>query len=366
MGNKKLIDVLSNMEDHRMNRKKEHLLTDIVVITLAGVVCGAENWNQIELFGRSKQAWFSTFLKLPNGIPSHDTFNRFFTFLDPDKFELIFRQWIASISERIKGELINIDGKTMRGARVHGKKSLIHMVSAWASTNNLVLGQLKVNEKSNEITAIPELLETLFIEQCIVTIDAMGCQTEIAKKIKLEKAEYILAVKGNQKTLEQDIQDSFKLLKPNDFNESVDVGHGRVETRHCAVITNLEHLEGNSKWAGLKSIIKIDSIRYHKATKVTEKATRFYISSLVVSAELMQKHIRSHWAIENKLHWLLDVAFHEDNSRKRAGNSAQNFSAINKIALTLLKNDTSIKASIMSKRLNAGWNEQFLKSILGF
>lgn len=366
MDKKTLLEILSNLEDHRIERKKEHLLIDIVVITIAAVICGAENWNQIELFGKSKLDWLKTFLKLPNGIPSHDTFNRFFSRLDPDKFELIFTEWVRSISSRLDGEVINIDGKTIRGAKEHGNKSPVHMVSAWANTNNIVLGQLKVNEKSNEITAIPNLLNALFIENCIITIDAMGCQTEIAKTIIEEKADYILAVKGNQKTLEQNMEDSFQFIKTQDVSESVDAGHGRVETRKCMVIRNLEHIENPIKWTNLKTLIKVESERYIKSTGKTEKATRLYISSLDITAEMFQNHIRAHWSIENKLHWTLDVAFHEDDSRKRAGNSAQNFSVINKIALNILKNEKSIKTSIMTKRLNAGWNQTYLKIILGF
>ena len=365
MKNKSIIELLSKMEDHRIERKKEHLLTDIIVITMSAVICGAENWNQIEIFGKSKHDWFKTFLKLPNGIPSHDTFNRFFAVLDPDKFETIFRKWVKSISKKITNEVISIDGKTIRGAKEHGNKSPIHMVSAWANSNDLVLGQLKVKEKSNEITAIPELLDAILIKDCIITIDAMGCQIRIAEKVIKEGGDYILAVNGNQKTLQQNIEDSFRFLKPDNVSESLDAGHGRVEKRTCSVIKNLEYIENSKDWKDSKTIIKIDSVRYFKSTKKQESSTRIYISSLDVSAENFQEYIRSHWGIENKLHWCLDVGFREDASRKRAGDSAQNFSVINKIALTMLKKDT-LKASIMTKRLNAGWNEAYLKKILGF
>jgi predicted transposase YbfD/YdcC len=361
-----LLETLLAIEDHRIDRKKAHLLEDIIVITMAAVICGAENWNQIEMFGKLKSPWFKSFLKLPNGIPSHDTFNRFFSLMDPDKFELIFKDWVQKISEKIKGEVISIDGKTIRGAKSHGSKSAIHMVSAWASNNNMVLGQVKVNEKSNEITAIPELLESLFVEDCVITIDAMGCQSEIAAKIIDQKADYILAVKGNQKELQQNIEDSFRFLKADDFAQEIDAGHGRVETRKCYVIKNLEHLENPKKWKAIKAVIKIESERFIKTTEITERSTRLYISSLDISAELFQKNIRAHWAIENKLHWTLDVSFHEDASRKRAENSAQNFSAMNKIALNVLKNDKTLKASVATKRLSAGWDENYLKTVLGF
>lgn len=366
MDEKTLLEILANLNDHRIERKKEHLLIDIVVITIAAVICGAENWNQIQMFGQSKYDWFKTFLKLPNGIPSHDTFNRFFSLLEPDKFESIFMEWVSTISTRVKGEVINIDGKTIRGAKNLDKKSPIHMVSAWANSNNLVLGQIKVNEKSNEITAIPELLEVLLVENCIITIDAMGCQVQIAQKIIDQKADYILAVKGNQKELEQNIEDSFRFFKADEIHEDIDAGHGRVEIRKCSVITNFEYLDNKTKWVNLKSIVKIESERYFKSTGKTEKSSRIYISSLQDTAENFQNYIRSHWGIENKLHWTLDVSFREDASRKRAGNSAQNFSVVNKTALNLLKNDISIKASVMSKRLNAGWNQEYLKNILGF
>jgi len=251
MKNKNIIELLSEIEDHRIERRKEHSLTDIIVITMSAVICGAENWNQIEIFGKSKHDWFKSFLKLPNGIPSHDTFNRFFSVLDPDKFEFFFREWVKSITKKITNEVINIDGKTIRGAKENGNKSPIHMVSAWANSNDLVLGQLKVNEKSNEITAIPELLDAILIKDCIITIDAMGCQIAIAEKVIKEEGNYILAVKGNQKTLQQNIEDSFRFIKPDDVSESIDAGHRRVETRTCSVIKNLEYLE-NKDWKDIK------------------------------------------------------------------------------------------------------------------
>ena len=209
------------------------------------------------------------------------------------------------------------------------------------------------------------MLDAIFIKDCIITIDALGCQIAIAENVIKEGGDYILAVKGKQKTLQQNIQDSFRFLKPNNVSESLHAGHGRVEERTCSVIKNLENIENSKDWKGIKTIIKIDSIRYFKSTKKQETSTRIYISSLDVSAENFQEYIRSHWGIENKLHWCLDVAFHEDASRKRAGDSAQNFSTINKIGLTMLKKDT-LKASIMTKRLNAGWNEAYLKKLLEF
>lgn len=366
MRNKNIIELLSKIEDHRIERRKEHSLTDIIVITISAVICGAENWNQIEMFGKSRLDWLKTFLKLPNGIPSHDTFNRFFSILDPKKFEAVFREWVESISQKITNEVISIDGKTIKGAKEHGNKSQIHMVSAWANSNNLIFGQLKVKEKSNEITAIPELLDAIFIKDCIITIDAMGCQIAIAKKIIKEEGNYILAVKGNQKTLQLNIEDSFLFLKPDTVSKSIDAGHGRVEERTCSVIKNLEYIENSKDWEGIKTIVKVESSRYFKSTKKHEISTRIYISSLEESAENFQEYIRSHWGIENKLHWCLDVAFHEDDSRKRAGNSAQNFSLINKIALTMLKNDTSLKGSIMTKRLYAGWEITFLRKVMKF
>lgn len=348
------------MEDFRINRNKQHLLIDIISITIAAILCGAEGYDEIQDFGEEKIEWLSTFLVLPNGIPSHDTLNRVFSKMDPLKFEQCFRNWVNSILENNKEQLISIDGKTIRGAKSNGIKSPIHMVSAWASDSNIVLGQIKVNEKSNEITAIPELLDSLFIKNCIVSIDAMGCQESIAKKIIEEEADYILAVKNNQQTLFNNLDDSFRFLTTADSNESYDVDHGRVETRKCTLITDLNHIEQLDKWTNLKVLIKIESERYFKINGKTEKSIRYYIGSKLESASFYQKNSRNHWGIENKLHWTLDVAFQEDSSRKRIENSAQNISLITKVALNILKHDKIYPYSIKRKRKIAGYNLEYL------
>ncbi len=287
-----------------------------------------------------------------------------FSAIDSEKFESCF-EWVHSISDLTKGQVIAIDGKTIRGAKSHGKKSPIHMISAWACDNNLVLGQVKTDEKSNEITAIPELLNILNIAGNTITIDAMGTQKEIAKKIIDQDANYILAVKANQPQLLEHIKDEFRFSKQPETYINHDLGHGRIETRICSVLNNFQFIEQNNGWKNLKTIIKIESTREFKnSDKNTEKSTRYYISSLQNDANEFQKKIRSHWAIENKLHWTLDVAFAEDTSRKRAGNAAQNYSFLLKIALNLLKNESSKKLSMKSKRLEAGWNEDYLLKIL--
>ena len=360
-----LKDIFSQIEDHRSHINQLHNLIDILLIGIIAVICGAETWEQMVRFATSKEAFLNKFLELPNGIPSKVTINRVFSAIDSDQFESCFIDWVNSISELSKGQIIAIDGKTIRGAKSHGKKSPIHMVSAWACDNNLVLGQVKTAEKSNEITAIPELLNRLNIAGNTITIDAMGTQKEIAKKIIAKDADYILAVKANQPQLLEHIKDEFSFSKQLTTYTKHDLDHGRIETRSCSVITDFQFIENNNGWENLKSIIKIESTREFKnSERATEKASRYYISSLQNNANEFQEKIRSHWAVENKLHWTLDVAFSEDASRKRAGNAAQNYSILLKIALNILKNETSKKLSIKSKRLEAGWNEDYLLKIL--
>lgn len=360
----RLIDSFAEMEDPRMNRCKKHNLTDIVAISICAVLCGADSWDEIESFGISKKKWLKTFLELPNGIPSHDTFNRLFSNLNPDQFETAFSNWVASLIIAVKGEVVAIDGKTIRGAKVNGK-SPIHMVSAWACENSIVLGQVKVSEKSNEITAIPELLSKLAIEGCTVTIDAMGCQENIVSKIKEAKAEYVIAVKGNQGSLYEQIMDEFRFSKNQPKEADIDFEHGRIETRKCTVIKEFKHITNQEKWNGLKTIVRMESIREFKNKGKTESATRYYISSLDVDEKTFQKTIRNHWHVENKLHWILDVSFGEDASRKRNGNASQNFSLITKIALNLAKNEKTCKLGVKSKRKKAGWDENYLLTLLG-
>jgi len=261
--------------------------------------------------------------------------------------------------------VIAIDGKTLRGAKSHGEKSPVHMVSAWACENALVLGQVKVSEKSNEITAIPELLDLLCVEDAVITIDAMGCQEKIVEKIIANDADYILAVKENQEGLYQDIVNEFSLSNSAGSTSQLDFGHGRIENRACSIITDLHRIGSKGKWKELKTIIRIESTREFKnSKKPTEKSVRYYISSCSRDAEFFQSAIRSHWAIENSLHWVLDVAFSEDASRKRQGNAAQNYSVLLKVALNLLKNEKTEKQGVKGKRLKAAWDEKYLSNVL--
>ena len=365
IGNK-LMSIFGSIEDPRSHINQLHNLVDILLIGIISVICGAETWKQMVEFANSKEEFLRKFLELPNGIPSDDTINRVFSSIDSSGFETCFIDWVNSISELSKGQVIAIGGKTLRGAKSQGKKSPVHMVSAWANQTNLVLGQVRVNEKSNEITAIPELLETLLIEGNIITIDAMGTQTDIANKIIENGADYILAVKENQKQLLEKIKDEFKFSKDIEIDTDIDIGHGRIETRKCSIISKFQFIENdNNKWTKLNQIIKIESIREFKnSDKPSEKATRYYIASLVDTAVNYQKNIRSHWGVENKLHWTLDVAFSEDASRKRNNNAAQNYSILLKIALNLLKNEKTEKQGIAGKRLKAGWNEDYLLKVL--
>jgi len=361
----KIISIFKQVEDPRSHINQLHNLIDILLVGIISVICGAETWKQMVGFARSKEDFLKTFLELPNGIPSEDTINRVFSSLDSVKFETCFIEWVNSITDLSKGQIIAIDGKTVRGAKSHRKKSPIHMVSAWACENNLVLGQIKTAEKSNEITAIPKLLDIIDIAEQTVTIDAMGTQKEIAEKIIKNGANYILAVKANQAQLLEHVEDEFKFSKQLEVSINEDFGHGRIETRTCSVITDFKFIENQKEWKNLASIIRIESIREFKnSDKATEKATRYYISNLEDKASVFQTSIGFHWAIENKLHWTLDVAFGEDASRKRKDNAAQNYSVLLKIALNLLKNENTEKQGIKGKRLKAGWDNQYLLKVL--
>lgn len=353
----------SGLNDPRLARRKRHLLTDIIILTIVAVLCGAESWDSIELFGKTKIDFLRLFLKLPNGIPSHDTINRVISMLNSRSFERIFTQWVQSLKDKgIDVELIAIDGKTVRGSKdTFHEKSAIHLINAWASQNQLVLGQCKSEGKSNEIESIPILLDLLDIKDSIITIDAMGTQRDIAKKIIKGEANYILALKANQKELLEETQSIFRVQTPDSISSVAEKGHGRIETRTCEVITNIEFLYGKEKWEGLKSIVRITSNRSINNKKTQEQ--RYYISSLNVNAEKFNSYIRHHWGVENNLHWTLDMTFNEDHQRKRNGMAAQNFSLINKIALNLLKKDNT-KGSLKAKRLKAGWDNQYLLKLI--
>ena len=362
------------LKDPRILKKTSHKLIDVIVIAICAVICGADAWTQMEEFGKARLQWFKGFLELPYGIPSHNTFGRIFSLISSKMFQTCFQQWINEIFEITGGQVIPIDGKTARGS--HNKKSdkaAIHMVHAWAAENGVLLGQIKTEEKSNEITAIPELLKILELKGCIITIDAMGCQRNIAKEIIEKEADYILAVKGNQEKLEDAIKSTFDDAIEKDFegmkhssNKTVDEKHGRTEVRICYVLPILYLLgakELKKKWKGLKSIILVISERTVNGKTTVEH--RFYISSLKTSAKKISAAIRKHWSVENSLHWSLDVAFKEDQCRVRIGEAAENFSLLRKIALMYLKNETSLKGGIQTKRLRAGWDSEYLLKVLG-
>lgn len=365
-----IIEHFSSIQDPRMVGKTDHLLIDIIVITVCGVLCGADDWVDIENFGKAKQEWLNTFLKLPNGIPSHDTFGRVFARIDPAQFERCFADWVQAVFKATHGQVVAIDGKTLR--RSHDRaagKAAIHMVSAWASHNRITLGQVKTDQKSNEITAIPDLLDLLNIHGCIVSIDAMGCQTKIATKIVSKGGDYMLALKGNQGTLHDDIELFFEHARQTefkdidyDYDETTDGEHGRIEIRRCWTISDLDWLDCKDKWTNLQTVVMIESER-HIGDQVT-KELRYYISSLPSDAKRLGSTIRAHWGIENEVHWILDVAFREDDSRMPNGHSAQNFAVIRRFALNLLKQDKTLKAGIKVKRKRAGWDEKYLLGLL--
>jgi predicted transposase YbfD/YdcC len=336
-------------------------------------VCGADGWNDIELFGRNKKEWLKTFLELPKGIPSHDTFGRVFAQIKPEEFQKRFIEWVEAIEKLTAGQVIAIDGKKLR--RSHDQnagKAAIYMVSAWATQNQLVLGQIKVADKSNEITAIPELLQLLEIAGCIVTVDAIGTQTEIAKTIVEAGGDYLLSVKENQGHLFEDIQYLFAVDVAQGFEhvehsyaKTINKGHGRIETRECWAIDNEQYLlvlRKHEQWKGLRSIVRIVSQR--QIGEEVEMQTRYFISSLPADAKVILKAKRSHWKIENQLHWVLDIAFREDESRVRKDHAAENLAVLRHIALNLLKNEKTAKGGIHAKRLQAGWNNDYLLKIL--
>jgi predicted transposase YbfD/YdcC len=358
------IELFSSLPDPRVERTRKHKLIDILVITIAAVLSGCDDWNEIELYGNSKKEWLKTFLELAEGIPSHDTFNRVFAMLDPEALQKHFLSWVQSVAAISEGQIISIDGKRLCGSGKDGSKSIIHLVSAWNSANNLVLAQTKVEDKSNEITAIPQLLDILMLKGCIITIDAMGCQKEIAAKIIDKEADYILAVKNNQQHLLDDLQEAFAQSSPEAIATRTELGHGRIEKRTCKLISDSQWVCKEKEWKALKTLIEISTERTSKTTGETQRESRYYISSLHADAKRFNEAIRQHWSIENNLHWCLDVVFNEDSSQKQAGNAAENFAIITRIALSLIKNDKTTKTSMKNKRHLAGWDNNFLSALL--
>jgi len=367
-----LIAHFRNIEDPRVAGRCDHRLIDIIVIGVCAMIAGAETWVDVENFGNAKEERLSGFLELPNGIPSHDTFGRFFAVLNADTFQTSFMRWVEDVFRVTKGQVIAIDGKTVR--RSHDKgigKEAIHMVNAWASESGIALGQWKTDAKSNEITAIPQLLRVLDVSGCLVTLDAMGAQTKIAQAIRDEKADYVLRVKDNQGNLHMDLQDWFAYADHVQFADmtstyakTVNKGHGRIEIRECWAISDplaFDYIRNYQGWADLKTIIRVRRERRFKGK--VESQTAYYISSLPPDAERLLMATRYHWAVENSLHWVLDVIFREDDSRVRMGDAAQNMAILRQFALNILKKHPS-KGSIRTKRFKAGWDTTFLEKIL--
>lgn len=369
-GDHSISKYFGNVSDPRQDNKR-HKLIDIIAIAICGVICNADSYEHIAEFGRSKYEWLKGFLELAHGIPSVDTFERVFCRIDPEEFKNSFIQWIQAINQLTKGQVVAVDGKTLR--RSHDKsngKSAIHMISAWACANGLVLGQSKTNEKSNEITAIPELLKMLEISGCIVTIDAMGCQKDICETIVAKGADYVLSLKGNQGNFHDDVrlffqsqkQDSFKQV-PFDYHETLDSEHGKIEVRRYWTTSAIDWLQGKENWKNLKTICMVE--RERQFADKTESETSFYIGSIGDKAIDFAHAVRSHWGIENSLHWVLDVSFREDDSRIRKGAAPENFAVLRHIALNMIKKETSLKKkSIKTKRLRAGWDNDYLLKVL--
>lgn len=367
-----LIQHFAALDDPRVDRSKQHLLIDIMAIAILAVISGADGWVAIETYGNSKQEWLSSFLSLPNGIPSHDTFARVFARIDPKEFERCFRNWISSITQTIGAQVIPIDGKTLRGSYDReAKQNALTIVSAWASEHRLVLGQLQVNSKSNEITAIPQLLSMLHISGSIISIDAMGCQKEIAALIRQQGADYVLALKGNQGCLYTQLEHFFEQADKTGFcgiehshHHTTESGHGRIEIRHyySVPVSALMGVSGQHKWQGCQSVGMV--ICERRLWNKTTIEVRYYISSLPADARVLAQAVRTHWGIENSVHWTLDVTFKEDACRIRTGFSSQNFALLRRIALNQLQRETSVKSSIRMKRYRAAMDNQYAAKVL--
>jgi len=375
-----LIEHFKNLSDPRVDRTKDHDLIDVLIIAVCTLLCGGESFNDMEDFGYAKEEWFKTFLGLRSGIPSHDTFNRVFAALDPEQFLECFLSWTQSMRQAVAQEIVAMDGKALRRA-LNKDQSVKYVVSAWAESNNLVLGQLKVADKSNEITALPQLLRVLELSGCIVTMDAMGCQKKIAREIMESDADYVLALKGNQETVHQEVKDFLDATiaeqqKPRPRGaklseaaarlatvQTVEKDHGRLETRRYYQSTELAWFADLKEWEGLKSVGMVESIREVDGKTTLER--RYYLSSLPLNVELFARAVRGHWSVENKLHWVMDVCFREDQSRARAGYAAENLATLRRLALNLLKNEKTKKRGIRGKQLNAGWDHAYLLRLLG-
>lgn len=369
-----LVESFAELPDPRIERKKLHALLDIVVIAICAVICGAEGWEDIESFAERRLDWLKRFLPLPNGVPHHDTFRRVFERINPSMFEACFQKWVRSLCQIFEQEVVAIDGKTARRSYSHKKDNALgalHLVSAWACEQSLVLGQVRTQEKSNEITAIPELLDLLELKGAIVTIDAMGCQKKIAEKIVHKKADYVLAVKENQGNLHAALVKTFEEAQRLNFEGMVydtyvdkDCGHGRMEERKCIVLPLMYLYRFKLKWKGLQSLICLESKRVNKRTGEITFEKRYYISSLPMEAKRLLMAIRKHWGIENQVHWCLDMIFREDDSRIRDKHSAQNFAILRRLVMNMLRLETSLTASLKRKRYIATMDVSYLEKVL--
>lgn len=362
-----LLGYISIIEDPRLERKKLHQLTDILFLSISACFCGCDTWEDIHDFAETQEEWLKKYIVLEHGIPSADTIARVFSLLDPNQFETAFRNWVVSFYTIEEGNIIAIDGKRVRGSYGNGKAA-IHMVGAFATEAGLALAQVKTADKSNEITAIPELLDALVLKGCIVTLDAMGCQKNIVKQIHQQKGDYVISLKGNQGTLHEDIllflttekKQGFKNT-PHDFYETIEKAHGRIETRRYWITEHIHWLDQKEDWPGLRTIGLVESIR--EINGKIEQELRCFIASIQPDAKQFASAVRQHWAIENNLHWQLDVSFDEDKLRARIGYAAQNLSVMRRMVLNTLKMDNS-KGSLKGKRKRAGWSVQYLESLL--
>jgi predicted transposase YbfD/YdcC len=367
----RLVGHFGAVVDPRRRRKVEHPLTDILVIAVCAVIACAESWNDIALYGRSKLAWLRTFLELPNGIPSHDTFRRVFMLIDPEAFEACFTAWAASLAAGFEREVVAIDGKTLRRSfdRKH-ERAPLHLVSAWASTQGLVLGQRCVTDKSNEITAIPSLLDQLVLQGSIVTLDAMGCQRAIAERILARGGDYLLTLKANHPLAQAAVAAHFE---EHCFGLGASVpaacdafedSHGRLVRRRVFASTEAVRLDALSGWPGLRTVLAVESIRRVQGTDKVESEIRYFLSSCRDDPAVLGAAIRAHWSIENAVHWVLDVTFREDDSRVRDRTAARNLALLRKIALNLLGRDRSSTASVRARRKRAAWNDEYMFQLL--
>ncbi len=369
-GKPELLGYLSVIRDPRIDRSKLHKLGDILFITVCAVLCGCDTWEDIYEFGEIREPWLRQYLELPYGIPSVDTIARVFSLICPEEFECAFRNWVSSLYCTEGERIIAIDGKRLRGTYDNTQgKAAIHLVSAFATEQGLTLAQVKTGDKSNEITAIPELLDALILKGCIVTLDAMGCQKTIVEKIIERKGDYVISLKGNQGQLHGDIKLFLETEKTKDFKdtphayyESLEKGHGRIETRRYWISSHISWLENKADWAGLKSIGMVESERDIQG--VVSRETRFFISSIAPDGKRFAHAVRQHWAIENNLHWQLDVSFDEDKLRARVRYAAQNLAIVRRMILNVLKQDTTKKTSLKTKRKCAGWSEAYLTKML--